>query len=141
MIVDYSQAQIIDLPNGEPAQGLVVEVDGLSVNANGELVATRVAVLPADPGIFSAIDTDSGNEELAMAAALGFDGFDVNFIGFVNATNLPASISVGDVEIAIDGNTVIDGGVVNDLAVGVFIQVNGEVTALGNVRATRITIL
>lgn len=141
LVVDYSQAQIIDLPNGEPAAGLVVEVEGLSVNANGQLVADSIASLPADPGIFSANDTSSDNEALGAAAVAGFDGFTVNFLGIINATDLPASISVGDVEIAIDGNTTVDGGVVNDLAEGLLIQVDGEVTALGNVRATRITIL
>ena len=141
LTVDYSQVQVIELPNGEPTPGLVVEVDGVSVNANGQLVASTVTVLPADPGIFSATDTSSENDALAMAATGGFDGFDVDFLGFINVTDLPASVSIGDVVIEIDGSTVIDGGGVNDLVEGLFIQVNGEVTALGNVRATRITIL
>ena len=141
LVVDYSQAQLIDLPNGEPVAGLVVEVEGLSLNANGQLEAGSIIALAADPGIFSASDTSSESDALSAAAAAGFDGLDASFLGFINTTNLPDSITVGDVEIAIDGNTIIDNGVANDLVTGLFIQVNGEVTALGNVRATRITIL
>jgi len=46
-----------------------------------------------------------------------------------------------DIDVDIDGGTVIDGGTANDVAVGRRVQVEGSVTSFGNIRADRIELL
>jgi hypothetical protein len=43
LVVDYSTAQLDDLPGGAPANGQLVEVEGAALDANGVLRATAVA--------------------------------------------------------------------------------------------------
>ena len=140
LTVDYSQAQSLDLPGGEPEVGLVVEVEGDALSGAGALIATRVAELAADPGLFSAIDTAIDAASLAVATPATVTSFGANFAGFVIATDLPASISVGDVEIRLLAGTTIDGGTTTDLQPGSLVNVVGSIAEAGVIEAERITI-
>lgn len=140
LTVDYSEVQSLELPTGEPEVGLVVEVEGDALNGAGALVATRITTLAADPGLFSAIDTAIDSASLAVASPATVSSFGANFAGFVVATDLPASITVGDVEIRLVASTVIDGGTTNDLQPGSLVNVVGSITDAGIIEAERITI-
>ena len=48
LTVDYSTAQLDDLPGGAPDDGLLVEVKGRTRDANGVLVATRTKPSPEE---------------------------------------------------------------------------------------------
>ncbi len=140
LTVDYSQATVIMLPNGMPEVGQIVEVEGATIGANGELVAQQILTLAADPGIFSVIDTDPTNPDLTGIGAPASAGINANVSGLITNTNLPNTITVGDVQITLTAMTVIVGGTVNDLSQDRLIQVEGQVTNLGEIEANVVTI-
>ena len=151
LTVDYSQASLLQVPNGMPEVGVVVEVEGASLNGVGQLVAEQILALANEPGGFSAADTDAAEPNVAMAAAADNSALTTNFISFITAADLPDTITLGDVQVVIEAGrdeqtlgaaiTEIAGGVVNDLQPGQQVQVEGQVESLGTVVAVRITIL
>ena len=139
--VDYSQAMLLDLLNGLPEIGLVVEVEGSALDAAGLLVADIVRLLPSEPGLFSAVDTDASGPGVAIVGAPESTPLGANFIGFITAANLPDQIMLGDVEVTLTGLTIVEGGVLDDLQPGIRVQVRGTVVTQGIIEAERITIL
>ncbi|MEE8306772.1 MAG: DUF5666 domain-containing protein, partial [Gammaproteobacteria bacterium] len=139
LTVDYSQTNLLDVPGGIPAVGVIAEVEATQF-ANGVLIADVVRDLESEPGLFSISDTDPANPALAPASATTAAGFNSNFFGFINATNLPDDFEVAGVQIVLEPSTAITGGGVSDLQVGRLVLVAGPVLGLGIVTAEQITI-
>ncbi|MDH3418474.1 MAG: DUF5666 domain-containing protein [Gammaproteobacteria bacterium] len=138
LTVDYSQALLLQLATGMPQLDTVVEVRGTDLDASA-LVATEVRARPFLPGLFTATATSLTDFEMLLtSSATTSSVLDVNFVGYVTASNLPSSISVVDVDVRIDTATVIDGGTVNELVIGRRVQIEGSITSFGQVRADRV---
>lgn len=141
LTVDYSQAAVLQVSNGMPAIGLVVEVRG-SVAPGNVLVADEVRGVPSIPGLFDSTATQLSSVEQPVVGAAGAStDLAANFIGFITAANLPGRVSLVDVDVLIDTGTVVVGGTANELGIGVRVQVEGEISTLGQIKADRITIL
>jgi len=141
LTVDFSQAMLLDVAASMPQPGSIVRVIGSSV-ANGELVADQVQEVTRKPGAFSAAATQISDGELALIGAAPADSQrSANFRGFVTATRLPDAIAVDDVDVQLDADTVVVGGLTRDLQPGQRIQVEGRILEVGSVHAAVITIL
>ena len=140
LAIDYSQPVLLQLPNGMPETGSVVEVEGVTLDAAGQLVAQRIVGLPVEPGVFAALHTDAEDASVAPVAASNTAPLGVNLMAFITSSNLPGTINVSDVEVSLDGSTIVEGGIVDDLQPGRRVQVVGEVLSVGSVQANRITI-
>jgi len=141
--VDYSQAGILDVAGGMPATGLVVEVTGTAF-AGGVLVADAVRGLALVPGRFDSAATALTDVERPIVNA-AYDAFAdealaANFIGFITAVNPPGRITLGDVDVLIRAGTTVVGGAAADLVVGARVQIEGDVSTLGQIEAVRIRI-
>ena len=106
LTIDYTNADMTDIPDGIPVVGMQVEVKGTFIG--GELVATRVEME----------DDISGN-----------DDDDVEYEGIV--TNAPVPFAIGNsfvmgVQIVqTSSNTAFKGGLVEDITAGVRLEVEG----------------
>lgn len=107
LIVDYSTAQLDDLPGGAPADGLLVEVKGRSLDANGVLLATRVE---GERGDMNADDGDEAEIEGLITRFVSATDFDVNM--------QPVTTSAA---------TRFENGTSADLALNVRVEVEGEI--------------
>lgn len=140
LTVDYSQAAILQLANGVPELGAIVEVKGATA-AGGILIADEVRALTLLPGLFDAAATSfTATEQSILGPASTNADLAANFIGFVTDTNLPGRISLGNVDVLLDGAVIIVGGTAKDLTAGTRIQVEGDILNLGQIMADRITI-
>lgn len=139
--VDFSQAMLLDVAAGMPQPGSIVRVSGGSV-ANDALVADRVEEVARLPGAFSATATQiSEGEQPLIGAATADSQSTANFVGFVATIRLPDAIVVADVDVQLDADTVVVGGITSDLKPGQRIQVEGRILEVGSVQAAVITIL
>ena len=141
ILVDYSQAAIIDLIGGQPAAGQIVLVIGSTFGNAGELIAEQVLQLGVEPGIFSLLDTDLANSSVAASQVGDSVGFQANFIGFIETSNNATTLTINNVFVSFDAATSIVGGAASDLNVGVLVQITGDVANPGSVTATEILIL
>jgi len=140
LTIDYSQALLLQLATGMPQLDTVVEVRGTDLVASA-LVATEVRARPFLPGLFTATATSLTDfETLLTSSATSASVVDVNFVGYVTASNLPSSISLVDLDVRIDSGTVIDGGLLSDLIVDRKVQVEGSITSFGQIRADRVRV-
>jgi Domain of unknown function (DUF5666) len=105
-VVDYSSAQLDDLPGGALANGLTVEVKG-QLDANGVLLATRVEGKPDD--------MQGNNEDEARVEGL--------ITRFASATDF----DVNGQAVTTTANTRFENGTSADLALNVRVEVEGEV--------------
>ena len=137
--VDYSQSLVIDLPMGLPSVGLVVEVRGSATNADGDLVADEIRVVPARPGNVAAIDIVE--DAFAPVAAPDAATRRANIAGIVTAANLPTAITLGDITVAIDALTQINNGVAADLVADRLVRIEGDITNAGIIEADVIELL
>jgi len=136
LTVDYSQVLLLDVPMGMPDIGLVVEVEGTALSADGALIVTEIRSLPAAPGVFVASDTAP-----ASFAAVGSGRsttLRANIFSVITATDLPSSITIGDVTVLINTLTQIDNGSIDNLTPGRLVQVEGDVVSFGLIQADRI---
>ncbi|HKE44515.1 MAG TPA: DUF5666 domain-containing protein [Steroidobacteraceae bacterium] len=116
LTVDYSAAQLDDLPGGVPANGLTVEAKG-TLDANGVLLATRIEGKQQDmPGD----DDDQAKLEGLITRFVSATDFDVN--GQAVTTS---------------ANTEFERGTSADLALNVRVEVEGELLN-GVVQATKV---
>jgi len=139
LAVDYSQALVLDVPTGIPDVGLVVAVEGTDLGAGNELIVTQIRALDAAPGALIAADTTE-----ARFAPTGTDAATArraNITSVITAADSPSSITIGDVTVSIDALTQIDGGVADDLLPGRLVRIEGDVSNVGLIRATRIELL
>jgi hypothetical protein len=139
LTVDYSQSGVFDVATGIPQVGAVVEVRGATL-ANGVLVADEVRTLSRLPGLFNAAATALSPAEAPLVSAPSA-ALEANFVGIVSDANLPGRVSLGGVDVLLDSTTQIVGGSATDLAVGRRLQVEGTISVLGQIRATRIQLL
>ncbi len=107
LTVDYSRAQLDDLPGGAPADGLLVEVKGRTLDADGVLLATRVEGERED---LDADDDDEAEIEGLITRFVSATDFDVNM--------QPVTTSAA---------TRFENGTSADLAVNVRVEVEGEI--------------
>ena len=137
LLVDFTQALLLEIPNGMLEVGFIVEIEGTAFDSAGVLIAESIRFLSSLPGVFALND-------FLNAIAVGADAnatTSVNFISFITEANLPSAITLGDVEVSLDASTVVEGGVVNDLQPGILVQVLGDVTPTGAIDADRVIIL
>jgi len=106
LIIDYTNADMSDIPNGLPAIGMQVEVKGTFTG--GELVATRVELE----------DDISGN-----------DDDDVEYEGIVTTASVPFvtgnSFTMGIQMVQTHTGTIYKGGLAEDVISGVRLEVEG----------------
>lgn len=137
--VDYSQTAMLDVAGGVPQTDLVVEVTGSLVG--GVLLADSVRELALVPGLFDSAATALTPAEQPIVTAAAADGdLAANFIGFITAANPPGRISLGDVDVLIRASTVLVGGTAGDLVVGTRVQIEGNISNLGQIEADRIRV-
>lgn len=140
--VDYSQAAMLQLPGGMPAIGQIVRVVGTQLGAGGELIADEVVAINSDPGLFGTGDTDlATSAATAGLNAAELTGFDASFIGFIVMSDNASTLTINDVTVSFDATTTLVGGTANDLNADTLVQIRGDVTGPGAVRALEIIIL
>jgi hypothetical protein len=105
LTVDYSAAQLDDLPGGAPQNGLLVEVKGGTLDANGVLRATRVE------GKRDGMDDDRDAEVEGLITR------------FVSVTDF----DVGGRPVTTTSGTRFEDGTSADLALGVRVEVEGDI--------------
>ena len=147
LTVDYSQVQVLQVPNGLPQIGSVVAVTG-ATQVGGALVATQVRT-PAftTDGLAASATALTGDEAPVVASATANTPGQMttsapaaaSFMGFVTATT-SSGIALADVEVSVGASTAIIGDA-DALLTGALVLVEGRIVGLGKVAADRITIL
>jgi hypothetical protein len=120
LIVDYSAAMLDDFNGGSIADGDVVEVKGMNLGPNAELVATRVEFKGGQ------VTPDAGDR-------LEIEGF---ITRFADATDF----DIGGFPVATNGATVFEGGVAADLGLDIKVEAEGTINVDGVLVATKIDI-
>lgn len=140
LTVDYSQALLLELPEGAPEIGLLVEVTGDATT--GVLIASEIHARQSLPGFPTPAATSlTAFEQPLVTAALPGSSVAASFVGFVTTSAWPASITLGDIEVSIDKTTLVGGGTGAGLAIGAKVLVEGRIDALGRIAAQRIKLL
>jgi hypothetical protein len=147
LTVDYSQAQLLQVPNGLPQIGSVVAVTG-AMQIGGALVATQV-LTPAftTDGLAASATALTSDEAPVVALATANTPGQMtttvpaaaSFMGFITAT-APGVVALADVEVSVNTSTAIIGDA-DALLTGALVLVEGRIVGLGKVAADRITIL
>lgn len=118
LTVDYSGAALRDLPGGMLANGLLVEVKGMTIDANGVFIATEV---------------DGENE--------GFDGDNGDLAeieGYITRFASPADFDIAGRPVSTTAQTVYERGSEADLALNVRLEAEGDLDANGVLVARKI---
>jgi hypothetical protein len=138
LTIDYSRANVVELPAGQPTASTVVEVTG-SALASGALVAEQVRALPLLPGTFTAAATALTNTELpTVLSASASPPAAARFAGVITA--MGAGVLVfGDLEVSLVPATVVVGDGAS-LVAGARVMVDGRILSPARVEATRIEI-
>lgn len=118
--VDYSTAMLQDFPSGAIAEGDLVEVKGMTLSANGELLATTIEFKGGalDPG----------------------DGDDVELEGFITRFSGTADFDVSGFPVTTTVQTTYEGGTAADLGLDLKVEVDGSVNASGVLVAEKVDI-
>jgi len=104
LTVHYSGAELSDFPNNQITNGLYVEVEGIFDTNSGVLTADKV--------------------EHARISENDVDEMEIE--GFVtNVDELPAKFVINDVPVQLSATTEFKGGSVDEIIVGMFIEVDG----------------
>jgi len=103
--VDYSMADTIGLPEGVPADGLLVEVEGTLNAAGGEMLATKIE-----------LEDDLGDVEAN----------EIEVMGFVTDVVSDFEFAVGNYVVRIDAATLFVDGAPEDLGLGVKLEAEGS---------------
>ena len=123
LTVDFSSATFDDsIPDSALSDGLYVEVKSTAgFNPGGELIASEVEL------------EDDGDMGLD-----GDDGDDVELNGIVTAVNSDTTFEIGGHTIIITNATSIEHGNAGDIAAGIYLEVEGELNADGELLADEI---
>jgi hypothetical protein len=105
LTVDYSTADTSGLPGGVPADGLLVEAEGVLDDIDGEMLATEIEL------------GDEFDDE---------DEDQIEVTGFVTDFISVFEFSVGNWLVQTDANTVFIDGTAGDLALGVKLEAEGS---------------
>ena len=120
LVVDFSAAQLDDFPSGTPENGQRVEAKGMSLGANGQLLASRVEFKGNDLG--------------------GDDGDRLEIEGFITRFVSATDFDVEGVPVTTNGSTVYENGTATDLALNRKVEVEGDLDANGTIVATKVEI-
>lgn len=120
LVVDYSAATLDNFPNGQINSGDFVEAKGTSLNASGELVATRVELKNVLPDVS--------------------DGLYVEIQGFITRFVSAQDFDVTGLPVTTTANTTFEGGDATDLGLNIKVEVEGEVNSSGVLVATKVDI-
>lgn len=120
--VDYSGADVSDLPNGAPADGLYVEVKSTGDITAGTLTASKV-------------ELEDGGVKGVQAA----EGEDVELAGVVTGTSaLPGGFELNGQPIVLTDQTEFEHGTLADIALDAKLKVEGSVDADGRLVAEQV---
>jgi hypothetical protein len=139
LTIDFSQVLLLQVPNGMPQVGAIVEVTG-ATQTGSVLVAAQVRSLPLSTDALAANATALTSYELPAVGAASTAPRAASFLGFITAS-IPGGIALADVDVSVGASTAIDGGDANALRTGVLVRVEGRIVGLGQIEADRITIL
>lgn len=119
LTVDYSGADVSDLPNGLPADGLYVEVKSTDGIAGGQLIASKV-------------ELEDGGAKGVQAA----EGEEVELAGMVTGTDaLPGGFQLNGQAVLLTDETEFEHGTLGDIVPEARLKVEGRVDAEGNLVA------
>lgn len=116
LTINYATALILDFPGGAPANGQRVEAKGTVINAQGQLLATRIQHKGLD---------DFGDDRVELE-------------GFVTSFTSAASFAVSGQAVATTGVTTYLNGTAADIGPNRKLEVEGEVNASGVLVATKV---
>jgi hypothetical protein len=114
--IDFAQAQLVNLPNGQVANGQLVEVKGTSV-AGGLFAVTRVELVAANPTAANAAEVE----------------------GLITSLTSASDFTVGTQRVATTASTQFVNGTAANLAVNVKVEVEGAISN-GVLTATKVEI-
>jgi hypothetical protein len=120
LVVDYSGATLDNFSGGQINDDDFVEAKGLTLNGNGQLIATRVELKNGLPGVADGVHIEIQGFITRFASATDFD-----------VTGLPVTTTA---------NTVYEGGDAADLGLNIKVEVEGDVDANGVLVATKVDI-
>ncbi len=120
LVVDYSGATLDNFSGGQISDGDFVEAKGMSLNIDGELVATKVELKNALPDVADGVHVEIQGFITRFASAQDFD-----------VTGLPVTTTA---------STVYEGGVEGDLGLNIKVEVEGDVNSSGVLVATKVDI-
>jgi len=123
LTVDFSSALFDDsIPDGTLSDGQYVEVKSTAgFNPDDELIASEIEL------------QDGGDMDLG-----GDEGDEVELNGIVTAVNSDTAFEIGGHTIIITDSTSIEHGNAGDIAIGVYLEVEGELNAGGDLLADEI---
>jgi uncharacterized protein DUF5666 len=138
LTIDYSRANVVELPGGQPTASTIVEVTG-SVLDKGALVAEQVRALALLPGTFTAAATTLTNAELPTAiAASPSPAEGARFVGVIAGSRADVLV-FGDLEASLTPATAVIGDRAR-LVPGARVMVAGRILAPGRIEATLIEV-
>lgn len=117
LTVDYSTAQVIDVPDSLITEGIELVISG-ALDGSGVLVAERLDALARD-----------------TAGVAGFEG---SLAGVITRLGSATDFDVAGLGVRANGQTIYLGGDVNDLSEGVSVRIEGRVGADGVLDALRV---
>ncbi len=121
LAVDFTAATLVDFPSTGPKDGDLVEADGTTLGAAGQLLATR-------------LELRTGKELKA-----DHDG-DAEFEGLVTRFASATDFDVAGRAVTTSATTTFEGGTAADLALNVRVEVEGAVDSTGVLAATTVRI-
>ncbi|MEL6301494.1 MAG: DUF5666 domain-containing protein [Pseudomonadota bacterium] len=113
LTVDYATAMLEDFPNGEIGEGDLVEVEGSQRDANGVLIAEEV------------------DFESVLPDLTGTDDVDLEISGLITRFASSTDFDVAGIPVTTNGDTDFENGTINDLALDVRVEVEGELSSEG----------
>ena len=125
LLVDYSQASLDDFGSDTLSDGDLVEVKGINLGANDELIASKVEL---EDSIEDADDDDR----------IGDDGDSAEVEGYITDFTSSSQFSVAGIPVMTTSATVYEDGVSADLALDIKVEVEGEFNIDGILIADKI---
>jgi hypothetical protein len=121
LVVDYGGAQLDDFPGGTISDGDLVEAEGTTLSASGELIATRVELRDE-------LEADNSGE----------DGDDVEVEGLITVFRSQTDFDIGSLRVLTNSATRFEGGTAADLGVNVRVEVEGQFNSDGSMLAEEV---
>lgn len=120
LVVDYSASSLQNFPNGAPADGLLVEVNGAALGAQNQLLASQLEAI--------------SNQETHADV-----NDDAEYEGPVTRYASVTDFDVAGLKVTTGAATVFENGTAADLAtIGVRVEVEGAIDSAGILEATKI---
>ena len=126
LVIDYSSAQLSGIPGAVLSNGLIVEVEGISLGATQELIATKVEFE----------DLHDGENHDGNASEHGHEGTELE--GLVTRFVSTADFDVAGHAVSTNSNTRYKRGNSTNLAMNARVEVEGDIDAAGVLIATTV---